>query len=303
VSDKDLYSILGVSRSAADTEIKKNYRALARQYHPDRNPSPQAEEKFKEISAAFAVLGDAKKRSLYDDFGPDGLRDGVDADGARNYQQWAGQSGGRGGFSGGGFGGFGDFEDILGGLFGGGMGGFSGPTQRRGRSVESTVTISLQDALQGRELELKRQGVTLKLPSGVVDGQKMRLAGKGEQGPGGAGDLILLLRVATPPGYDLAGADLTLEMPITVAQAIRGEKLDVLTPEGSRIKLTLPPGSQSGQRLRIRGKGMTLKGGRGNLFVRLMIHVPKTNDPDCLALAESLEAFYDQVETEPTDSP
>ncbi len=131
----------------------------------------------------------------------------------------------------------------------------------------------------------------------------MRLAGKGERGAGGAGDLILVLRVATPPGYDLNGADLTLDVPITVAQAIKGEKVDVLTPEGGRLKLKIPPGSQSGQRLRIRGKGMTMKGGRGNLFVRLMIRVPRSDDPDCLALAEGLEPFYETTSEPAPDSP
>ena len=125
MADKDLYRILGVDRKADAHQIKKRYRELARKYHPDRNPDPSAEAKFKEISAAFAVLGDEAKRKIYDEFGVDGLREGFDADSARNYQRWAGQFGGAGpgmGGMGGGFGGFGDLDDLLGSLFGGGGG-------------------------------------------------------------------------------------------------------------------------------------------------------------------------------------
>jgi len=300
VAEQDLYRILGVSRTASDDEIKKAYRRLAREYHPDRNQSPEAESKFKAISAAFAVLGDAKKKSAYDEFGPDGLRDGFDPDAARNYQQWAGRfgQGVGGGFQpgNGGFGGFGDFEDILGSLFGqggfSGQGGFGPRTQRRGRNIEQEVTISLRGALTGRDVHLGRFGVTLKIPKGVSDGQKMRLKGKGERGQGGAGDLIAVIRVATPPGFDQDGTDLSLDLPISVLQAMEGAKVDVLTPDGKTVILALPAGCRSGQKLRLRGKGMTQKGGRGNLYVRLMIHVPDTRDEDCLRLAREMEPYY-----------
>ena len=295
MSHRDLYQILGVSRNATEGEIKKAYRRLAREYHPDRNPSPQAEERFKEVSAAFAVLGDAQKKSAYDEFGADGLRDGFDADAARSYQQWAGRFGqGMGGGFGqgsGGFGGFGDFEDILGSLFGGG-GGFGGRPQRRGRNIEQTVTISLRDALAGTAIELPRYGVTVRVPAGVADGQKMRLAGKGEQAAGGAGDLYAVINIAEPTGFRRDGADLSLDVPITVLQAITGGRIEVLTPEGGQVRLSIPKHCQSGQRLRLRGKGMTKKGGRGNLYVHIQIQVPHADDPACIAAAEALEQFY-----------
>ena len=300
VAEQDLYRILGVSRNASDDEIKKAYRQLAREYHPDRNSNPGAEAKFKAVSAAFAVLGDPKKKAAYDEFGPDGLRDGFDPDAARNYQQWAGRfgQGFGGGFQpgNGGFGGFGDFKDILGSLFGqggfGGQGGFSPRTHRRGRNIEQEVTISLRDALNGREVQLARFGVTLKIPAGVSDGQKMRLKGKGEAGVGGAGDLIAVIRVANPPGFTQDDADLSLDLPVTILQAMEGDKVDVLTPEGRTVILALPRGCRSGQKLRLRGKGMTRKGGRGNLYVRLLIQLPAHIDEKCIELARQLEPFY-----------
>ncbi len=293
MSDKDPYRILGVPRTADDSEIKKKYRQLARQFHPDRNPDPAAEARFKEISAAFAILGDTEKRAAYDEFGVDGLREGFDADAARNYQRW---TGGGGGFppgfgfgqGGGGLGGFGDLEDLLGGLFGGGR---SAP--RRPRNSERVITLSLRDAVNGAELMLKDQGVTVKVPAGVTEGQKIRLPGRGTRGPGGKGDLLLKVRIARPPGFELKGDDLSIQIPVTVGQAVRGDKVTVPTPEGGQIALKLPEGSQSGQKLRVRGKGMPKKGGRGHLFVHLLITVPKSDSPEFLDLVNQFDAFYE----------
>ena len=299
MADKDLYRILGVERSADAQHIKKRYRELAREFHPDRNPEPSAEARFKEISAAFAVLGDEAKRKVYDEFGVDGLREGFDADSARNYQRWAGQFGGVGpgtGGMGGGFGGFGDLDDLLGSLFGGGGFGPRGPQrqpQRESRSIERSVTISLRQALDGAELQLSELGGKVRVPPGVSDGQKMRLTGKGPMGPRGRGDVILKLAVAQPPGYERHGDNLQVDLPLTLSQAYFGGQLDVPTPEGALVKLNVPRQSQSGQRLRLRHKGMPMKGGgRGHLHVRLLVRVPGEGGEDLEALLRELDDFY-----------
>jgi DnaJ-class molecular chaperone len=300
--DKDLYGILGVGKGADAQEIKKKYRELARKYHPDRNPSADAEARFKEISAAFAVLGDADKRRNYDEFGVDGLREGFDPDAARNYQRWAGQFGGVGGPGmgpGGGFGGFGDLDDLLGSLFGGGRGGFGGmggrqrSRQRAPQNIERGVTVSLRQAVEGCEVQLADLGGKVKLPGGVSDGQKIRLAGRGGQGPGGRGDLILKVSLAIPGGYGRDGDDLTVDLPLTVAQACLGGPIEVPTPEGSLVKLNVPAGSQSGQRLRLRHKGAPKKGGgRGHLYARILVRVPVGDSDELSELVQGLEEFY-----------
>ena len=302
MSQKDLYDILGVNRSAGGDEIKKRYRDLARKYHPDRNDSPSAEARFKEISAAFAVLGDASKRKTYDEFGADGLREGFDPEAARNYQRWSGQFGGFGGAGpnmgfGSGLGGFGDLEDLLGSLFGGGMGGFgSQPSRasRPGRNVERRVTLSLRQAAEGGELPLAELGGQIKLPPGVFEGQKLRLSGRGEVGPTGRGDLLLHIAITTPLGFERRGKDLHIDVPLTPLQAFSGSSVAVPTPEGSLMNIKVPSGSQGGRRLRIRNRGMLVgKGDRGDLFFHLHVRIPEGDDPRIQALLQELEHFYD----------
>ncbi|MCB9529305.1 MAG: J domain-containing protein [Myxococcales bacterium] len=310
MADKDLYAILGVPKTASPDDIKKAYRKLARELHPDRNPdNPAAEARFKEVSAANAVLSDEKKRALYDEFGPDGLREGFDPDAARNYQKWAGQFGGGrggggfdfGGFGGsggfgGGLGGFGDLDDLLGSLFGGAFGGggrAAGPRMKhKGRDVEGQITVSLRQAVEGAEVHIPELGGNVRIPKGIGDAQKIRLSGRGQAGAGGAGDLYLTVNIATPPGYTREGDDLTLDVPITVAQAVRGGQVEVPTPEGTTLTLKIPPGSQGGRRLRVRDKGMPGKGARGHMYVRLHIRVPTGDDPKLLAAVDALDAFY-----------
>lgn len=305
----DLYQILGVSRTADAEEIKKAYRALAKKLHPDRNPGDKAaEERFKEVSAAFAVLGDEKKRAVYDEFGPDGLREGFDPEAARNYKRWAQEAGGRGGsvfdFGGGaaggpggfgGFGGFGDLDDILGSLFGGG-GGRRHRSHHRGRDVESEVTISVRDAVQGTELHFTETEGKIRVPPGVHTGQKIRVAGQGQAGPAGRGDLYIKIHVAPPVGFHAGSGetdDLEIDLPLTVSQAMLGAQVTVPTPEGTTVQLKVPAGAQGGQRLRLRGKGMPRKGGdRGDLFARVLVRVPRTDDARAAELARQLDEFY-----------
>lgn len=305
MADKDLYALLGVPKTATQDEIKTAYRKLARENHPDRNPdNPAAEARFKEISAANAVLSEPKKRALYDEFGPDGLREGFDPDAARNYQKWAGQFGGGGGGGGfdfggggsGGLGGFGDLDELLGSLFGGALGGGArrgGPRMRpKGRDVEGQITVSLRQAIEGAEVHIPELGGNVRIPKGIGDAQKIRLSGRGQAGSGGAGDLYLTVNIATPTGYTREADDLTLDLPITIGQAIRGAQIEIPTPEGTTLSLKIPAGSQGGRRLRVREKGMPGKTGRGHLYVRLHIRVPTGDDPALLAAVDALEAFY-----------
>ncbi len=306
MANKDLYAVLGVSRDASQDDIKKAYRELAKKHHPDRNPGDKAaEEKFKEANAAFAVLGDEQKRKTYDEFGIDGLREGFDPEAARNWQRWASRGAGGGArpggvrfeFGGGGpgggfdFGGFGDLEELLGGLFGGGRRG-GAHRAHKGRDVERDVTLSVRDALQGAELQLS-DGTRVNVPAGVSDGQKVRVRGKGTEGPAGSGDLFLKVHVAAPPGFARDGDDLTLDLPLTVRQALAGDTVPVPTPEGTTLQLKVPARTNSGQRLRLRGKGMPAKGGgRGDLYARVMVQIPQSGDPRAVELAEELDKFY-----------
>ena len=300
---KDLYQILGVTKTADAKEIKTAYRELAKKLHPDRNPDdPAAEERFKEVSAAFAVLSDAEKRSAYDEFGADGLRQGFDPDAARNYQRWAGGrrgAPGGGGFEfnfggpgGGGLGGFGDLDELLSGMFGGGGGRRARPRPSKGANLEGEALISLRQALEGCELSV--QGGTVRVPEGAKEGQRLRVRGKGAEGPAGRGDLLLTLSISTPPGYTRDGDDLTLDVPITLRQAVVGGTVEVPSPEGTTLSLSVPEGTQSGRRVRIRDRGIPAKAGRGHFYARFMIAAPKASDDPALAtLLDDLERFYE----------
>ena len=290
--NKDLYAVLGVARSASQAEIKKNYRKLARQYHPDVNKAPEAEQKFKEISAAFAVLGDEEKRARYDKFGIDGLREGFHPGG------------------GGGFGGFGDLEEILGGLFGGrspfgGMGGMGGgfpfgrQARPKGRDMETLLSITVQQALLGGSVFVPALSKNITLPARVYEGQKIRLAGKGQRGPGGNGDLYIILSIKIEDPFLKFNDDLLLPVSVTFAQAFHGSKIPVLLPEGETKKISIQAHTQGGQRLRLRGKGMPQKGGkRTDLFVLIQILVPKVNTEELSNAIEIIDAHYETEEAD-----
>lgn len=312
---KDLYQALGVDRSATQDEIKKQYRKLTRELHPDKNPGNKAsEERFKDVSNAYEVLGDAERRTLYDEFGEMSLTQGFDAERARAYKQaregYGGWPGGGGGFSsgrGGGFSNFGDargtsFDDLLSQMFGGGrvnMGGDpfgrSQARSRKGSDLQGEIRVSLLDSLLGVTVPLRvesREGsartIDVKVPEGVTDGAKLRLRGQG--GPGDPpGDIILTIRVDPGRNLEREGNNLRLTLPVTALEAYRGGKIDVPTPWGT-VTMNLPPGTQNGQMLRLREKGVRLRGEpQGDLFVIIDIRMPEKGDEELLAVLERLQ--------------
>nr|WP_086490789.1 DnaJ C-terminal domain-containing protein [Novosphingobium panipatense] len=313
----DPYSTLGVSRTASEKDIKSAYRKLAKELHPDTNKdNPKAAERFSEVTGAYDLLSDKDKRAKFD-------RGEIDAEG--NPMGFGGFGGGSGGFGGAGFGGnpggqrgfgggFGgndgiDLEDLFGGIFGGGgqrggmgggfggMGGSAGMGGRsraapRGGNVNYRLAVPLTDAA-----ELKPQRITLsdgktidlKLPNGLEDGTQMRLAGKGEQGPGGAGDAIVTIQIQPHAFFRQDGDDLRVDLPITLDEALNGGKVKAPTAAGAVI-LSVPAGSSSGKVLRLKGRGMVRKdGSRGDLLITLQIVLPES-DAD---LAKRLEGWKD----------
>jgi DnaJ-class molecular chaperone len=287
----DLYSTLGVARGADEAAIKKAYRKLAKELHPDRNTdNPKASERFGEVTAAYDLLSDKDKRAQYD-------RGEIDEQGNPKYAGFAGgHPGGAGGFRrGAGPGGMefeadgADFGDIFEGLFGGrrgggasggGFAGFGGGGRRapsKGANVGYRLAVPFEDAAG-----LKPQRVTLadgktidiKLPAGVESGTQMRLSGKGEPGPGGAGDAILTIEVQPHRFFTREGDDVRLDLPISLAEAVTGGPVKVPTVDGA-VMLTVPKGSTSGKALRLTGKGFHRKGGgRGNQIVTLLVDLP-----------------------------
>ncbi len=353
---KDYYKILGVERSASADEIRDAYRKLARRYHPDINPGDRsAEEKFKEISSAYEVLGDAEKRKRFDEFGEEGLSPGFDPEKARAYQRWQEQSAQTGGgsrFAQGrpdDFFGFGGFEDLF-----GGSGPFAEESVRRGEDIETAIEIDFLNAVRGFQTNLQiqrpvpcdlcggtgskaeagskqcgeclgtgwkeiRQGsvslrqtcprchgsgklagspcancrgagrvvrtenVRVNIPPGAETGKRIRVPGKGASGVRGGlpGDLYLMPRVRSHALFSRTKNDLTMELPITVGEAVRGASIRVPTPIGA-VQVKIPAGAQSGQSLRVKGKGVQGRGRSpaGDLYLRLMVRVPKGAIPD-----------------------
>ena len=374
MASKDFYGILGVKKNAADSEIKKAYRKLARKYHPDVNPgNKEAEEKFKSVSEAHEVLSDPEKRKIYDEFGSEGMRAGFDPEQARQYRQWqeAGGSGKRAGGFGGGFSSdqgefrYSGFEDVFSDLFGSGgsAGAASGPA--KGRDIESTLEIDFNTAIKGATTRITLQmdlscancggtgrvsaskdsvcktckgtgqtkvaqgpfnfsqpcpecvgtgrsgeicpnckgtgtvagaeTIDVNIPVGVNDGSRIRLSGKGGPGRAGGppGDLYIITRVATHPIFKREGDSLRVEIPVTVSEAMIGAEVTVPTPEGP-VQLKIPKGTKSGQRLRLKGKGVPNLKTKvpGDLYVTVRVQTPSTDNPEALAAAHTLDRFY-----------
>lgn len=375
MAKKDLYSILGVSRTASVDEIKKTYRQLARKYHPDVNQgNKQAEERFKEISFAHDVLTDTQKRKLYDEFGEEGLQAGFNAEQMRAYRQWnntRGSTSSRPRGSRATSSASPGFEDIFGDIFGNfGRGSRSQPDFAPAEDLEYVLDLSLLDAIRGANptitiqrpsmcptchgtggragrqstvcTECSGQGqvrigagpmaffrtcarcggsgrlssggcttcngsgrtttperLTVKIPAGVDEGTRIRLTGKGATSSGGgpAGDLYLVIRIQPHQTLTRKGLDLYLDVPVTIGEAISGATVTVPTPHGD-VKLKIPPGSQSGQILRLKGKGITeaKTNTSGDFYVKLMIQVPQK-------LSDSLHQAVDQIERCYTENP
>jgi len=316
---EDYYEVLGVPRTADAAEIQQAFRTLARRYHPDVNRDPAAEERFKQINEAYGVLSDPDTRSRYDRFGPDFRQIPADYDERVAAGQGFGGAGAanRGGPFGGarGAGRAGartwtetdfdtsgvDFEDLFGGMFGGrgGRGGRAGPGGPiPGADQEAELTLSVEEAYRGGKRKITLGGPAgertydVTIPPGVVDGQRIRLAGEGGRGrgPGSAGDLYLVVRIAPHPRYRLVGRDIHVDLPVTAWEAALGATVPVSGPGGT-AKVHVPPGTSTGRRLRLRGEGMPHpKGSPGHLYAEIKVMVPPSPGPRERELFEELAA-------------
>jgi DnaJ-class molecular chaperone len=299
---RDPYQELGVSRTASADEIRKAFRKLAKQNHPDTNPgNKEAEERFKRVSAAFDIVGDADKRKKFD-------AGEIDADGRETMRGFGGFQGGQGPWGarpppGGGFGrgpsysesfeGV-DLGDILGEMFGGGgrqggRGGGFGPFSQRGSDVRAKLEIDLEEAIRGAKKRISfsdGRTIDVTIPKGAQEGQTLRLKGQGAPGRAGPGDAFIELVVAPHAIYRREGEALVMDVPITAYDAILGGKVEAPTPDGP-VTLTIPKGANSGAKLRLKGKGMTdAQGRRGDLYARLIVTLPDGSDPELEAFAE-----------------
>lgn len=294
---EDPYKELGVSRSASQEEIRKAFRKLAKEFHPDKNPGDKkAEDRFKRISAAFDILGDEEKRKKFD-------RGEIDADGRETFRGGYGgagspfgagsQGGYRGNFEGV------DLDDIFS-MFGGGFGGGDAGGRRgggagfapRGVDVRARLEIDLEEAILGGTKRIAfSDGRTLDvtIPKGAAEGQTLRLKGQGQAGRGGvAGDALIELHIRPHPVFDADGADLRMDLPVSVPDAVLGGKVQAPTPEGA-VSVNVPRGSNTGTVLRLKGRGGVdaRTGKRGDLMARLIVTLPEGTDPKLEAFAET----------------
>ncbi len=266
--EKDFYKVLGVDKKATPDEIKKKYRSLARDLHPDKNQGDSArEEKFKAVSEAYDILSDSKKRAEYDEARAMFERGGFRAPTGGQYQG-------------------GDFSDIFGGgnpqdifanLFGGGR---RGP--RKGSDLQTESTITFKESVYGTTLDLKLntdgngpQNISARVPAGVNDGAKIRVKGKGAPGEGGAGDLFIQLHVKPHPIFSRKGEHLTLTLPVTFAEAALGADLKVPTLSGDDVTVRLAPGTPTGRVLRVKGRGIKKGAITGDLLITIEVQVPR----------------------------
>lgn len=287
---KDFYKTLGVAKDVSEAELKKVYRKLSRQYHPDTNPGDaKAEAKFKEISEAYSVLGDKQQRAEYDQVRAMG--------GGARFTGGQGFPGGAGGFGGAGFpGGAGGFEDVFANLFGGGGfpgGGRGGFGPQRGSDLTTSKTIDFIDSIKGAtvKLQLGNHGepISLKVPAGILDGQKLKVRGKGQPSPNGGepGDLVVTIVVKAHPVFSRDGSNLRVTVPVTFAEAVLGATIQVPTLGGEPVKLKVSPGTPNGRVLRVKGRGVVTAKGEGDLLATVEIAVPAhVSDKAAKLLAE-----------------
>lgn len=311
---RDPYQELGVSRTATSDEVRKAFRKLAKENHPDTNPGNKAaEERFKKVSAAFDIVGDAEKRKKFD-------RGEIDADGREVNMgfgggggPWGGQPGGFGGHPGGRQGGFRtdtfegvDLGDILGEMFGGGRqgrpggqgGGFGGFSQR-GADTRARLEIDLVDAIRGGKQRIAfsdGRTIDVTIPKGAQDGQTLRLKGQGQPGRSGPGDAFIEIAIKPHALYRREENALVMDLPIAFYDAVLGGKVEAPTPDGP-VNVAVPKGANTGTRLRLKGRGLSdAKGHRGDLFARLVVVLPEGPDP-------ALEAFAEEARTKRPYSP
>lgn len=326
--DKDFYKMLGVDKEADAKEIRKAYRKLARELHPDKNPGDKkAEDRFKEIGEAFAVLSDEEQRERYDairQMAAGGARFAPPPGGGSGgfEDMFGGMFGGGGGpqaryeTGGGGFGGGGGFEDILSSLFSGGGapggpaggapsgspfggGGFSGaqfggPQPQKGADLTTTTTLSFKQAYEGETLQFSLDGKSMKarIPAGVRDGQTIKLAGKGQPGVGGgpAGDILVKVNVKPDPTFSMEGLNLRVKLPVSYPEAALGARTDVPLPDGTSVGIRIPANTSSGAVLRLKGRGIKRGSKAGDVLVELDIVSPKTLTDKQKEAVEALQA-------------
>lgn len=306
MANPDYYQVLGVQRNATDEEIRKAYRKLARENHPDVRPNDkQAAEKFKQVQEAYDVLGDREKREQYDRFGTT-FRGGEPVGGGRTYR-WTSGAGGPEIDVGELFGGQIDLGDLLGGR---GFGGFGGgraaapPTKGQDLRIEAEIPFTVAARGGTHELHLtpggKPEHLSVKVPAGVNTGSVIRLAGQGHSSAAGgpAGDLLVKIKVAPHPWFRREGSDLLLDVPITPAEAVLGTKVDVPTLDEGNVLVTIPSGTSSGTKLRLRGKGAVNQKNqqRGDQLVVVKIVVPRKPD-------EETRGLYEKIAAKTTESP
>jgi len=297
---QDYYQTLGVSKTASQAEIQKAYRKLARKHHPDMNPDDRtAKDKFKKIQEAYDVLNDPQKREMYDRYGSAfesaggagprwGARGGPEGFQDIDFSQVFGQGGGGGG----------GFEEILRQFAGGARTGRRPSPRTRGADLEHELHVPFNTAVTGGQAQLsvrradgKIETISVKIPAGIEDGRKIRLRGQGEASSSGGspGDLLITVRVAEHPHFRRHGHDLELAVPVTLAEAALGAKVDIPTPQGE-ISLRIPPGTSSGKRLRLKGLGVpTESGGHGDLYAEIQIVIPDSLDEASLELVRQFD--------------
>ena len=287
--EKDFYKVLGVDKKAAADEIKKKYRALARDLHPDKTKGDAAkEEEFKAVSEAYEILSDAKKRAEYDE--------------ARSLFE-------RGGFrapQGGGFQG-GDFHDVFGGgnpqdIFANLFGNAARRGPRKGQDLQTEATITFRESVFGTTLDLRlatdrgqAQNISARVPTGVSDGAKIRVKGKGAQGEAGPGDLFIQLHVKPHPIFSRKGENLTITLPVTFAEAALGADIKVPTMAGDDVTVRIAPGTPNGRTLRVKGRGITKGSTTGDLLVTVEVQVPQRVDGKAL---DALKTFAEETASE-----
>lgn len=290
--EKDFYKILGVEKTATAKELSKAYRTLARQYHPDANQGDAAaEERFKEISAAYEVLGDEKARRRYDEFRRYG--------GGANFGGGYGTGGARGGAQD-----LGDLSDLLGGLFGGARGGQRGGFgfgQMPGLDLQASLHLSFEESIKGvtKSVRLSSEAlsapmeVNVRIPAGVKNGQRIRVPGKGAPSREGGepGDLLVTISIEQDKTFERDGNNLRVQIPITYSEAVLGADIKVPTMSGTTVTVRVPPGTSSGKVLRVRGRGVKTSSQTGDLLVSVVVHVPKSVSDEEMTLIEKLHVI------------